>query len=71
MQALRFRGLGYGGGLLRGPGDFVSRVISTLDGVTPIITLLRTDLQSPLNLQVGLKDFGVWGLRFRGLGVSL
>ena len=33
----------------------ISRVISTLNGVTPIITLLINDLLSPLALQVSLK----------------
>ena len=32
----------------------ISRVISTLNGVTLIITLLITDLLSPLGLQVNL-----------------
>ena len=31
----------------------ISRVISTLNGITLIITLLITDLLSPLGLQVG------------------
>ena len=38
------------------PGDLVtrvlSRVISTLNGVTPNIAVLITDLQSPLGLKV-------------------
>ena len=39
---------------LKGQGTWViSRVISALNGVTLIITLLRTNLQSPLPLQVG------------------
>ena len=32
----------------------ISRVLSTLNGVTLIITLLITDLLSPLGLQVGV-----------------
>ena len=32
----------------------ISRVISTLNGVALIVTLLITDLLSPLTLQVGL-----------------
>ena len=36
--------------VLRGPGDLVSRFISTLNGVTLIITLLATYLLSPLGL---------------------
>ena len=31
----------------------ISRVLSTLNGVTPIITLLKTYLLSPMGLQVG------------------
>ena len=44
--------------MLEGAGDLVSRlfiicrVISALNGVTPIITLLITNLLSPLPLQV-------------------
>ena len=45
--------------LLGGAGDLVSkvisRVISTLHGVTPIITLLINYLLSPLTLQVDPK----------------
>ena len=41
--------------LLRGPGDLVSRVIRTPNGVPPSITLLITDLISPLGLQATLK----------------
>ena len=33
----------------------ISRVISTLNGVTLIITLLITDLLSPLGLQVSVS----------------
>ena len=40
-------------------GRVISRVTSTLNGVTPIITLLINDLLSPLALQVGDS---VWGL---------
>ena len=39
----------------------MSRVISTLNGVTLIITLLITDLLSPLGLQVGFR-FRVSGM---------
>ena len=46
--------------MLEGAGDLVSRVISALNGVTLIITLLKTNLLSPLPLQVD----------FRGLGAS-
>ena len=38
--------------LLRDPGDLVSRVVSTVNRVTQIITLLITCLLSPLGLQV-------------------
>ena len=34
----------------------ISRVISTLNGVPLVITLLITDLLSPLGLQLGLPD---------------
>ena len=34
----------------------ISRVISALNGVTLIIALLRTNLLSPLPLQVGLRE---------------
>ena len=48
------------------------RVVSTLNGVTPIITLVINDLLSPLPLQVGsrVQDLGfrVWGLGVWGLG---
>ena len=43
----------------------ISRVISTLNGVILIITLLITDLVSPPGLQVGLsmdRGSGVWGI---------
>ena len=42
----------------------MSRVISALNGVTLIITLLITNLQSPLPLQVGLQLHGLRGLGF-------
>ena len=45
----------------------ISRVISTLNGVTLIITLLITGLLSPLGLQVRVSGFRVFrlGLRFK------
>ena len=55
----------------------ISRVISTLIGVTPILTLLITDLLSPVGLQVWLiaSPFPIqrfvsrWlGFRIRSLG---
>ena len=53
------------GSLLQGAGDLVSisRVISALNGVTLIITLLITNLLSPLPLQVG------FGLKVEKLGL--
>ena len=39
--------------VLEGAGDLVSRLISALNGVTLIVTLLITNLLSPLPLQVG------------------
>ena len=60
----------------------ISRVISTLNGVTPIITLLINDLLSPLPLQVEvplrlpsgapLGDLqGLHGLRLGVLGFGV
>ena len=48
--------------------EVISRVTSTLNGVTPIITLLMNDLLSPLPLQVRfmLSGFRVQGTGFRG-----
>ena len=68
-------------GLLGGAGEVISRAISTLNGVTPVITLLINDLRSPLPLQVGsgavcgscLVSLGrcwVRGSGFRDIGVS-
>ena len=51
-QGLGFRVTWWPRGLSRW---VISRVISTLNGVTLIITLLVTDLLSPLGLQVGFR----------------
>ena len=60
-SGLRLKGLGvYGfrglGGSALGFRCLGFRVISTPNGVTPIITLLITDLLSPLRLQVTLIE---------------
>ena len=61
-------------GFLGGPRGFskwvIGRVISTLNGVTLIITLLITDLLSLLGLQVGL-GFEASGSGMRILGFGL
>ena len=63
-------GLEFWVSVLGGPGGLskwvISRVTSTLNGVTLIITLLINDLLSPLGLQVGFS--GRRTMRF-GLGV--
>ena len=55
------------GALLGGPGDLVSglqvRVLSTLNGGTLVITLLITDLLSPLGLQVIVR-IGFWSMLY-------
>ena len=52
--------------LLGGAEDLVSRVVSTLNGVTPITTLLITHLLSPLPFQVRRFRVGAVGFgRFR------
>ena len=45
------------GALLEGAGDVISRAISALTGATLIITLLITNLPSPLPLQVQSSRF--------------
>ena len=57
VAGFRVEGLGLRASLLWRPRGLskwvISRVIRTRNGVTPMITLLITDLLSPLGLQVG------------------
>ena len=55
----------------------ISRGISTLDGVTPIVALLTTDLLRPLRLQVGVSLWAQrlhvdyhYGIRVKDLGLG-
>ena len=46
----------------------ISRVLSTLNGVTLLITLLITDLLSPLGPpSAGPSTSGVYGPKFKGI----
>ena len=83
MGEVLTRGLVAAAPLLGGAGDLVSKVISgvisTLNGVTPIITLVITLLtkapappsKGSLGVQEGLRALGVWGRgsRVSGLGI--